>query len=129
MGLDYFAAGVYDLDRNPTVTLPAMDFAENPAFRYRQSQGYGMAQDSVYRLALRSWRSRATSLPAACGCTPSTKPASGVGLRRGASRILLVHQRRTSSRPRQPVVSLTNDELFELVDGESRFDLSGPTPA
>jgi len=37
----------------PTVTLPAMDFAENPAFRYRQSQGYGMAQDSVYRLALR----------------------------------------------------------------------------
>ena len=53
LGLDYFAAGVYDLDRNPTVTLPAMDFAENPAFRYRQSQGYGMAQDSVYRLALR----------------------------------------------------------------------------
>ena len=34
LGLDYFAAGVYDLDRNPTVTLPAMDFAENPAFRY-----------------------------------------------------------------------------------------------
>ena len=53
LGLDYFAAGVYDLDRTPTVTLPAMDFAENPAFRYRQSQGYGMAQDSVYRLALR----------------------------------------------------------------------------
>ena len=45
LGLDYFAAGVYELDRNPTVTLPAMDFAENPAFRYRQSQGYGMAQD------------------------------------------------------------------------------------
>lgn len=53
LGLDYFAAGVYELDRNPTVTLPAMDFAENPAFRYRQSQGYGMAQDSVYRLTLR----------------------------------------------------------------------------
>ena len=25
LGLDYFAAGVYELDRNPTVTLPAMD--------------------------------------------------------------------------------------------------------
>lgn len=26
---------------------------KTPAFRYRQSQGYGMAQDSVYRLTLR----------------------------------------------------------------------------
>ena len=42
LGLDYFAAGVYDIDRNPTVTLPAMAFAENPAFRYRQSQGLSL---------------------------------------------------------------------------------------
>ena len=49
LGLDYFAAGVYELDRNPTVTLPAMDFAENPAFRYRQSQCYAMRSDSIYK--------------------------------------------------------------------------------
>ena len=53
LGLDYFAADVYTLDRKPTITLPDMDLAENPAFRYRQSQAYGMAQDSLYRLALR----------------------------------------------------------------------------
>lgn len=53
LGMTYYAAGVYDLDRRPTVELPAMDFHENPAFRYRQSQGYGMAQDSTYRLFLR----------------------------------------------------------------------------
>lgn len=53
LGLEYFAAGVYELDRRETIAFPAMDFADNPAFRYRQSQGYGMAQDSVYRLFLR----------------------------------------------------------------------------
>ena len=53
LGLDYFAADTYSLDRRPTIVLPEMNLFENPAFRYRQSQGYGMAQDSVYRLALR----------------------------------------------------------------------------
>lgn len=53
LGLDYFAARTYALDTRPTILLPEMEVAENPAFRYRQSQAYGMAQDSVYRLALR----------------------------------------------------------------------------
>lgn len=53
LGLDYFAADAYALTRCPTIVLPEMNLAENPAFRYRQSQAYGMAQDSVYRLAMR----------------------------------------------------------------------------
>ncbi|WP_418992707.1 DUF4838 domain-containing protein [Alistipes sp.] len=53
LGMTYYAAGVYDLDRRRDIVFERMDLAENPAFRYRQSQGYGMAQDSVYRLFLR----------------------------------------------------------------------------
>lgn len=53
LGMVYYAAGTYDLDRRREIVLPAMDCAENPAFRYRQSQAYGMAADSVYRLFLR----------------------------------------------------------------------------
>ncbi len=51
--MDYFAARVYTLDRRPDIILPRLDTADNPAFRYRQSQAYGMAQDSVYRFFLR----------------------------------------------------------------------------
>lgn len=53
LGMDYFAAHVYALDRCPDIVLPRLDTAGNPAFRYRQSQAYGMAQDSVYRFFLR----------------------------------------------------------------------------
>lgn len=53
LGMDYFAAHVYALDRRPDIVLPRLDTAGNPAFRYRQSQAYGMAQDSVYRFFLR----------------------------------------------------------------------------
>lgn len=53
LGMEYYAADAYRLDRRPTIELPAIDLAENPAFRYRQSQAYGMAQDSVYRYFLR----------------------------------------------------------------------------
>ena len=53
LGMDYFAAHVYTLDRRPDIVLPRLDTADNPAFRYRQSQAYGMAQDSVYRFFLR----------------------------------------------------------------------------
>lgn len=53
LGMDYFAARVYTLDRRPDIILPRLDTADNPAFRYRQSQAYGMAQDSVYRFFLR----------------------------------------------------------------------------
>lgn len=53
LGMDYFAAGTYTIDRRADIALPRLDMAENPAFVYRQSQAYGMAQDSVYRFFLR----------------------------------------------------------------------------
>ena len=53
LGMNYYAANAYDLDRQSSIELPAMNIVENPAVRYRQSQAYGMRQDSVYRLFLR----------------------------------------------------------------------------
>lgn len=53
LGVDYLAANTYTLDRSRTIQLPEMDCYENPAFRYRQSQAYGMALDPTYRTFLR----------------------------------------------------------------------------
>lgn len=53
LGVDYLAANTYTLDRSRTIQLPEMDCCENPAFRYRQSQAYGMALDPTYRTFLR----------------------------------------------------------------------------
>lgn len=113
LGLDYFAAGVYDLDRNPTVTLPAMDFVENPAFRYRQSQGYGMAQDSVYRLALRLEEPRDIFAGGLWVHTfNSLLPASVYGAEHPEYYSFINGERRPG---RASQWCLTNDELFELV--------------
>ena len=113
MGLDYFAAGVYELDRNPTVTLPAMDFAENPAFRYRQSQGYGMAQDSVYRLALRLEEPRDIFAGGLWVHTfNSLLPASVYGAEHPEYYSFINGERRPG---RASQWCLTNDELFELA--------------
>ena len=113
LGLDYFAAGVYELDRNPTVTLPAMDFAENPAFRYRQSQGYGMAQDSVYRLALRLEEPRDIFAGSLWVHTfNSLLPASVYGAEHPEYYSFINGERRPG---RASQWCLTNDELFELA--------------
>ncbi len=53
LGMEYFAADAYRIDRRPTIVLPEIDRFENPVFRYRQSQAYGMALDSAYRYFLR----------------------------------------------------------------------------
>ena len=106
-------AGVYELDRNPTVTLPAMDFAENPAFRYRQSQGYGMAQDSVYRLALRLEEPRDIFAGGLWVHTfNSLLPASVYGAEHPEYYSFINGERRPG---RASQWCLTNDELFELV--------------
>ena len=123
LGLDYFAAGVYELDRNPTVTLPAMDFAENPAFRYRQSQGYGMAQDSVYRLALRLEEPRDIFAGGLWVHTfNSLLPASVYGAEHPEYYSFINGERRPG---RASQWCLTNDELFRAGGCESRFDLPG----
>ncbi len=53
LGMEYVSANGYSLDRRADIVLPPLDTVDNPAFRYRQSQAYGMAQDSVYRYFLR----------------------------------------------------------------------------
>lgn len=81
LGVDYLAANTYTLDRSRTIQLPEMDCYENPAFRYRQSQAYGMALDPTYRTFLRL-EEPATSSPEGSGSTRSTscsRPRSTAG--------------------------------------------------
>lgn len=53
LDMEYVSANSYSLDRRADIVLPQLDTVGNPAFRYRQSQAYGMAKDSVYRYFLR----------------------------------------------------------------------------
>jgi hypothetical protein len=48
MGVRYWGDHEYTITPAATIALPAVDLAENPAFRYRQSQHYAMASDSLY---------------------------------------------------------------------------------
>jgi len=53
MGVGYWGENEYSLTSAHTITLPAIDVAENPAFRYRQSQNYALETDPVYKLWMR----------------------------------------------------------------------------
>ncbi len=53
LGVRYYGANAYTLEKRRTVTVPNMDRAENPAFRYRQSQCYAMKEDPVYKMWMR----------------------------------------------------------------------------
>ena len=53
LDMEYLAADTYTLDKRKDRVIPLLNTFENPLFRYRQSQAYGMAQDSVYRMFLR----------------------------------------------------------------------------
>lgn len=53
LGMNYMTADTYTLDKNKDIVIPVVDIVDNPAFSYRQSQGYGMRTDSVYRMFLR----------------------------------------------------------------------------
>lgn len=48
-GIDYWGENEYSFEPDETLTVPLVSVAENPAFRYRQSQFYGMRNDSVYK--------------------------------------------------------------------------------
>lgn len=113
LGLEYFAAGVYALDRRETIAFPAMDFFENPAFRYRQSQGYGMAQDSVYRLFLRLEEPRELFAGNLWVHTfDRLLPASVYGREHPEYYSFINGQRRPG---RASQWCLTNEEVFELA--------------
>ena len=53
LDMEYLAANTYTLDRRKDIAIPALDEVEKPTFRYRQTNAYGMRQDSVYRMFLR----------------------------------------------------------------------------
>ena len=50
MGVGYWGENEYSLNPGETIELPDIDIAENPAFRYRQSQNYALRTDSIYQL-------------------------------------------------------------------------------
>jgi predicted alpha-1,2-mannosidase len=52
-GVNYWGEHEYSLTPAATLILPKVDFAENPAFHYRQSQHYAIASDSIYAAWLR----------------------------------------------------------------------------
>lgn len=49
LGVSYYGANEYTFDLQSTIILPEISRAENPAFRYRQSQNYAMREDPVYK--------------------------------------------------------------------------------
>ena len=53
LGVAYYAANTYTLEKRSTLTVPELNYSENPAFRYRQSQCYASRQDPVYKLWFR----------------------------------------------------------------------------
>lgn len=53
LGMNYLAADTYKINKKRDIIIASIDTTVTPAFRYRQSQAYGMARDSVYRYFLR----------------------------------------------------------------------------
>lgn len=53
MGVQYWGEREYSLTPSREIRLPKIRVVENPAFRYRQSQFYGLRTDPVYRLWMR----------------------------------------------------------------------------
>jgi Domain of unknown function (DUF4838) len=54
LGVHYYAANRCDLPHSRELVLPArVGRIENPSFQYRQTQAYGLATDSLYKIWLR----------------------------------------------------------------------------
>lgn len=53
LGVAYYTADTYTVKEQSTIILPELNRAENPAFRYRQSQCYALKDDPVYKLWFR----------------------------------------------------------------------------
>lgn len=53
LGVSYYGANEYTLTPSRTIVIPELNRAENPAFRYRQSQCYALKEDPVYKLWFR----------------------------------------------------------------------------
>lgn len=53
LGVSCYAAHAYTIPQSASLGIPSINHAESPAFRYRQSQGYSLYEDPVYRLWFR----------------------------------------------------------------------------
>lgn len=53
LGCNYWSEHDFTAPEQPSVTIPAVEFVDNPAFRYRQSQNYALRTDPVYRRWMR----------------------------------------------------------------------------
>lgn len=53
LGVEYWGENEYSLTPSDDVVIPALEITQNPAFHYRQSQFYGMANDPIYKLWMR----------------------------------------------------------------------------
>lgn len=49
LGVNYWSEHEFTAPSQRNISLPAIDRISNPAFRYRQSQNYAMATDTLYR--------------------------------------------------------------------------------
>jgi hypothetical protein len=49
-GVDYWGENEFSVKKTGSLSLPLVEYVENPAFRYRQTQFYGMSTDSLYKL-------------------------------------------------------------------------------
>ena len=49
MGVSCYAAHTYTYPKSSSLSIPAINWHENPAFRYRQTQAYSAYQDPVYK--------------------------------------------------------------------------------
>ena len=52
LGVNYWAKDSYSINKQPSITIPEINYAESPAFRYRQTFSYGN-EDPIYKLWFR----------------------------------------------------------------------------
>lgn len=48
-GVDYWGENEYTLSKRATLEIPLINSSDNPAFIYRQTQFYGMQNDTIYK--------------------------------------------------------------------------------
>lgn len=53
LGVEYYTDHTYTLEKKPTIEIPELDRAENPSFRYRQTQSYAIQEDPIYKMWFR----------------------------------------------------------------------------
>lgn len=53
LGVEYYTAHTYTLEKKSTLEIPDLNRAENPSFRYRQTQSYAIQEDPIYKMWFR----------------------------------------------------------------------------